>query len=79
MPSDLIKWRSDLVDHFVKQPLEELSKAVNKLGFSRFFFAFDECGYLNQGVHSQQSRSMSLIALMRIIKATDSISLPVTF
>src|SRR5258708_17485508 len=29
MPSDLIKWRSDLVDHFVKQPLEELSKAVN--------------------------------------------------
>ncbi len=78
-PSALIKWHSELVNLFVRQPLEDLGKAVNKLGFNRFFFAFDECGYLNQVASPEQLTKMSLTALMYIIKATDSIKLPVTF
>ncbi len=76
--SDLSKWCSDLFSYFVEKPLSRLSDAVTKLGFKRFFFAFDECGYLNQG-SKWDRREMSLVALLRIIKAASVKQFPVTF
>lgn len=56
----------------VKQSRVRLATLLHKIGFSQFFFAFDECIYLNQipGKDTAQ-KNMTLIALMRIIKAAD--------
>lgn len=39
----------ELYRRFIKESRARLAKLLSKLGFVRFFFAFDECGYLSQG------------------------------
>ena len=73
-----VRWYSVLFDHFVAEPLSRLCDAVKRLSFDRFFFAFDECGYLNQGGGSQTPERMSLIALLQIIKAADDKQISLT-
>lgn len=61
-------WTRELYELLVKSARTRLARVLSKIGFSRFFFSFDECGYLNQGV------DMSLAALMQVIKVADHFS-----
>jgi hypothetical protein len=73
--STVAAWHISLFKHFCSAPAIQLAQVLRQLGQERFVLAFDECSQL--GINKPMSNlresimGMSLIALMRIIKASD--------
>jgi hypothetical protein len=82
-------WHTELFQHFCQSKFEHLSKLVESLNEARgeerrinaprFFIAFDECAELGKSTTLRPSKNMSLISLMRILKAADVLRTKVKF
>ncbi|OBZ66843.1 hypothetical protein A0H81_13297 [Grifola frondosa] len=76
----LHRWHEQLFSLLVKPHFEDLGKALAMCNVHEFFFAFDECAQLNvrpnsSGLQGPKER-MSVIALARILKVSDTLSFP---
>ncbi|THG94313.1 hypothetical protein EW026_g7126, partial [Hermanssonia centrifuga] len=71
----VLTWHQDLFKILVLPAMTALAKSLHALNYKRFILAFDECGELNMGDLRRSSqlpiKRSSLVALQRIIKASD--------
>jgi hypothetical protein len=77
--STVAGWHTLLFNHFCSAPATKLARVLKKLKQEYFVLAFDECSQLGIvepiSPSPQSVLGMSLIALMRIIKAGDELDL----